>query len=218
MTRKALDLALSASDGCQRCSRSQTRRSVISGGYRRDARLAIVTDTPSFQDDQHGVLLIGLHGRILDDVLAECGATREDVFTTSVLRCASPSRPQVSEVEACSGYLLDTLTALASNDLRAVITLGQVATQAMCGSTGREHSWSGIRGRTFERCFGGAGGGEIQTRYHGLFRPTHTKIELGVWRTVRITPTWHPRDVIGNKERFAEMVAHFRYVCASLEK
>jgi hypothetical protein len=46
----------------------------------------------------------------------------------------------------------------------------------------------------FERCFGGVGG------------------------VVRITPTWHPRDVIGNRERLAEMVAHFRYVCASLEK
>lgn len=193
MTRKALDLALSASDGCQRCSRSQTRRSIVSGGYRRDARLAIVTDAPSFQDDQHGVLLIGLHGRILDDVLAECGATREDVFTTSVLRCASPSRPQAAEVEACSGYLLDTLTALARNDLRAVITFGQVATQAVCGLVMRE-SWSEVRGRTFERCFSGAG------------------------RVVRITPTWHPRDVIGNRERFDEMVAHFRYVCASLEK
>ena len=194
MTRKALDLALSASDGCLKCSRSKTRRSIISGGYRRDARLAIITDAPSFQDDQHGVLLIGLHGRILDDVLAECGATREDVFTTSVLRCASPSKPQASEVEACSGYLLDTLTALASNDLRAVITLGQVATQAMCGLAVRELSWSEVRGRTFERCFGGVGG------------------------VVRITPTWHPRDVIGNRERFAEMVAHFRYVCASLER
>lgn len=194
MTRKALDLALSASDGCQRCNRNQTRRSIISGGYRRDARLAIITDAPSFQDDQHGVLLIGLHGRILDDVLAECGATREDVFTTSVLRCASPSKPQASEVEACSGYLLDTLTALASNDLRAVITLGQVATQAMCGLVVRELSWSEVRGRTFERCFGGAS------------------------RVVRITPTWHPRDVIGNRERLSEMVAHFRYVCASLEQ
>ena len=197
MTRKALDLVLSASDGCQRCSRSQTRRSIISGGYRRDARLAIITDTPSFQDDQHGVLLIGLHGRILDDVLAECGATREDVFTTSVLRCTSSSRPQASEVEACSGYLLDTLTALASNDLRVVITLGQVATQAMCGSVGREQSWAEVRGRTFERCFAGAG---------------------GVSRVTRITPTWHPRDVIGNRERLSEMIAHFRYVCASLEK
>lgn len=195
MTRKALDIALAASDGCLKCSRSKTRRSIVSGGYRRDARLAIVTDAPSFQDDQHGVLLIGLHGRILDDVLAECGATRDDVFTTSVLRCASPSRPQASEVEACSGYLLDTLTALASNDLRAVITLGQVATQAMCGSLMRELSWAEVRGRTFKRCFAGVGG-----------------------RTVRITPTWHPRDVIGNRERFAEMVAHFRYVCASLER
>jgi DNA polymerase len=194
MTRKALDLALSASDGCLKCSRSKTRRSIISGGYRRDARLAIVTDAPSFQDDQHGVLLIGLHGRILDDVLAECGATREDVFTTSVLRCASPSKPQASEVEACSGYLLDTLTALASNDLRAVITLGQVATQAVYGSAMRELFWSEVRGGTFERCFSGAG------------------------RVVRITPTWHPRDVIGNRERLAEMVAHFRYVCASLER
>ena len=193
MTRKALDLALSASDGCQRCSRSQTRRSVISGGYRRDARLAIVTDAPSFQDDQHGVLLIGLYGRILDDILAECGATREDVFTTSVLRCTSPSRPQASEVEACSGYLLDTLTALASNDLHAVITLGQVATQAMCGSVGRELSWVEVRGRTFERCLAGR-------------------------RVTRITPTWHPRDVIGNRERLSEMIAHFRYVCASLEQ
>lgn len=197
MTRKALDLALSASDGCLKCSRSHTRRYIISGGYRRDARLAIVTDAPSFQDDQHGVLLIGLHGRILDDVLAECGATREDVFTTSVLRCASPSRPQASEVEACSGYLLDTLTALASNDLRAVITLGQVATQAMCGSVGREQSWSEVRGRTFERCFAGVS---------------------DVGRVVRITPTWHPRDVIGNRERLSEMIARFRYVCASLEK
>ncbi len=197
--RKALDLALAASDGCLKCSRSKTRHSVVSGGYRRDARLAIVTDAPSFQDDQHGVLLIGLHGRILDDVLAECGATRDDVFTTPVLRCASPSKPQASEVETCSGYLLDTLTALASNDLRAVITLGQVATQAMCGLIVRELSWAEVRGRTFERCFAGAVGG-------------------GAKQVTRIVPTWHPRDVIGNRERFTEMVAHFRYVCASLEK
>jgi uracil-DNA glycosylase family 4 len=195
MTRKALDLSLTDSDGCLKCSRSKTRRSVVSGGYRRDARLAIVTDTPSFQDDQHGVLLIGLHGRILDDVLAECGATRDDVFTTPVLRCASPSKPQASEVGACSGYLLDTLTALASNDLRAVITLGQVATQTLCGLTARALSWAEIRGRTFERCLGS-----------------------GAKQVTRIVPTWHPRDVIGNRERFTEMVAHFRYVCASLEK
>lgn len=198
MTRKVLDLSLTASDDCLKCHRSKTRHSVVSGGYRRDARLAIVTDTPSFQDDQHGVLLIGLYGRILDDVLAECGATRDDVFTTPVLRCASPSKPQASEVEACSGYLLDTLTALASNDLRAVITLGQVTTQALCGLASRELSWAEVRGRAFERCLasGGVGGG----------------------RAVRITPTWHPRDVIGNRERFTEMVAHFRYVCASLAK
>lgn len=199
MTRKALDLSLTASDGCLKCNRSKTRHSVVSGGYRRDARLAIVTDTPSFQDDQHGVLLIGLHGRILDDVLAECGATRDDVFTTPVLRCASPSKPQAFEIEACSGYLLDTLTVLASNDLRAVITLGQVATQAMCGLILRGLSWAEVRGRTFERCLGGAAGG-------------------GAGQVTRIIPTWHPRDVIGNRERFTEMVAHFRYVCASLEK
>lgn len=199
MTRKALDLALSASDGCQRCNRNQTRRSVISGGYRRDARLAIVTDAPSFQDDQHGVLLIGLHGRILDDVLAECGATREDVFTTSVLRCASPSRPQAAEVEACSGYLLDTLTALTSNDLRAVIVLGQVAMQAVCDGVLRDARWDEVRGRVFDRCFGG--------EYGGMG---------GAGRVVRITPTWHPRDVVGNRDRLNEMVAHFRYVCASL--
>ena len=210
MTRKALDLALCASDSCQRCSRSQTRRSIISGGYRRDARLAIVTDAPSFQDDQHGVLLIGLHGRILDDVLAECGATREDVFTTSVLRCASPSKPQVSEVEDCSGYLLDTLTALASNDLRAVITLGQVATQAVCGLVVRELSWAEIRGRTFERY--------LEPRFSVAITAEASITKAGTGRVTRIIPTWHPRDVIGNRERFAEMVAHFRYVCASLEK
>ncbi len=192
MTRKALDLALSASDGCQRCARSHHRLNVISGGFRRDARLAIVTDAPSFQDDQHGVLLIGLHGRILDDVLEQCGASREDVFTTPVLRCASPGKPQASEVEACSGFLLDTLAALANNDLRAVITLGQVAMQAMCDNALRDARWDEVRGRAFDRCFEA--------------------------RVVRITPTWHPRDVVGNRERFNEMMAHFRYVCASLEK
>jgi len=192
MTRKALDLSLVASNDCHRCTRSRHRHNIISGGFRRDARLAIVTDTPSFQDDQHGVLLIGLHGRILDDVLEQCGASREDVFTTPVLRCASPSKPQRQEVDTCSGFLLDTLAALVSNDLRAVIVLGQVAMQAVCGSALRDARWDEVRGRAFDRCFGAV-------------------------RVVRITPTWHPRDVVGNRDRFNEMVAHFRYVCASLE-
>lgn len=194
MTRKALDLSLVASNDCHRCARSHQRHNVISGGFRRDARLAIVTDTPSFQDDQHGTLLIGLHGRILDDVLEQCGASREDVFTTPVLRCASPNKPQPSEVEACSGFLLDTLTTLTSNDLRAVIVLGQVAMWAMCDGILRDARWDEVRGRAFDRCFDEAGSG----------------------RVVRITPTWHPRDVVGNRERFSEMIAHFRYVCASL--
>ena len=195
MSRKALDLSLVASNDCHRCTRSRHRHNVISGGFRRDARLAIVTDTPSFQDDQHGALLIGLHGRILDDVLEQCGASREDVFTTPVLRCASPSKPQRQEVDTCSGFLLDTLTALASNDLRTVIVLGQVAMRAMCDGALRDARWDEVRGRAFDRCFGGEG---------------------SAGRVVRITPTWHPRDVVGNRERFNEMVAHFRYVCASL--
>ena len=197
MSRKALDLSLVASNDCHRCARSRHRHNVISGGFRRDARLAIVTDTPSFQDDQHGALLIGLHGRILDDVLEQCSASREDVFTTPVLRCASPSKPQATEVGACSEFLLDTLTALTSNDLRAVIVLGQVAMQAMCDGALRDARWDEVRGRPFDRCFGDGAGG-------------------GAGRVVRITPTWHPRDVVGNRERFNEMVAHCRYVCASL--
>jgi len=76
---------------------------------------------------------VGRAGGLLNEMLAEIGMSRDDVFIANVLKCRPPGNrdPQPAEIEACRPYLLEQVELI---EPRVVATLGNFATKLLSGN------------------------------------------------------------------------------------
>ena len=79
----------------------ETCTNPVPGEGSADARIVVVGEAPGASEDRAGRPFVGRAGRMLDDLLAEAGLTREDVFITNVLKARPPGNrdPRSDEVE-----------------------------------------------------------------------------------------------------------------------
>lgn len=122
-----------AAAGCTRCPQlvaSRTR--VVFGDGDPDAELMLIGEAPGAREDETGEPFTGASGRVLDELLAGIGLTRERVYVTSVLKCRPPGNrdPAPAEIERCRPYLHEQLALVRP---RVVCTLGNFATQLLRG-------------------------------------------------------------------------------------
>ena len=73
--------------GCVLCPLSRSRTQVVFGAGNSDADLMFVGEAPGAEEDRRGLPFVGRAGRLLDELLAENGLARNDVFITNVLKC-----------------------------------------------------------------------------------------------------------------------------------
>jgi uracil-DNA glycosylase len=161
--REALKELLHLARGCTRCPQlAATRTTVVFGSGNADADLMFVGEAPGASEDQQGLPFVGRAGRLLDQLLAEIGLARADVFVTNTLRCRPPGNrdPLPVEIENCHDYLLRQVELI---EPTLICTLGNFATKLLRGDP------TGI------------------TRLHGQAE----LIELGN-RAVRLYPLYHP--------------------------
>jgi len=107
--REALKSEFHACRDCTRCPQlAQTRQSVVFGAGNADADLMFVGEAPGANEDRMGLPFVGQAGKLLDQLLAEIGLARADVFVANVLKCRPPGNrdPQPAEIDNCQGWLL----------------------------------------------------------------------------------------------------------------
>ncbi|MDQ6810837.1 MAG: uracil-DNA glycosylase [Actinomycetota bacterium] len=161
--REALKALLSQARGCTRCSElAATRKTVVFGAGNADAELMFVGEAPGASEDERGLPFVGRAGKLLDQLLAEIGMDRKDVWVTNALKCRPPGNrdPLPGEIENCKDYLLNQVELI---EPAVICTLGNFSTKLLRGDP------TGI------------------TRLHG--RPE--VITLGA-RAVRLYPIYHP--------------------------
>ena len=148
--------------GCTRCTLAAGRTQVVFGAGNADAELMFVGEAPGFHEDRQGIPFVGRAGRLLEQLLAENGMARDDVFIANVLMCRPPGNrdPEAGEIETCQPYLMAKIELIEPS---VICTLGNFATKLLSGSS------EGI------------------TRVHGRARLR----ELG-GRVVRLYPLFHP--------------------------
>lgn len=95
----------------------------------------LVGEAPGREEDLTGRPFVGRAGKLLDQVLAEAGLSREDVFITSVIKCRPPGnrQPRKSEIASCLEYTLRQIQTLKPD---IVVLLGNVALEALTGRRG----------------------------------------------------------------------------------
>jgi len=160
--REELVAVLKEARGCTRCALATGRTQVVFGAGNADAELMFVGEAPGFHEDEQGIPFVGRAGQLLEQLLAENGMAREDVFIANVLMCRPPGNrdPEAGEIATCQPYLMAKIELIEPS---VICTLGNFATKLLSGSR------AGI------------------TRVHGQPRLR----ELG-GRVVRLYPLFHP--------------------------
>jgi uracil-DNA glycosylase len=116
---------------CTRCAElAATRKTVVFGAGNADAELMFVGEAPGASEDERGLPFVGRAGKLLDDLLAEIGLARADVFIANVLKCRPPGNrdPLPVEIQNCNEYLLRQVELVQPS---VICTLGNFSTKLL---------------------------------------------------------------------------------------
>lgn len=93
---------------CQNCSLAKTRTNIVfSDGYA-NAPVMLIGEAPGADEDASGVPFVGRAGKLLTQLLAECGINREtDFYICNTIKCRPPENrdPKPEEKVSCLKYL-----------------------------------------------------------------------------------------------------------------
>jgi uracil-DNA glycosylase len=78
----------------------ETATNIVPGEGSASAEVMLVGEAPGASEDELGRPFVGRAGRLLDELLAEAGLAREDVYITNVVKARPPGNrdPRASEV------------------------------------------------------------------------------------------------------------------------
>jgi DNA polymerase len=161
--RDALKAVFHEARGCTRCPElAATRTQVVFGAGNADADLMFIGEAPGANEDRKGLPFVGQAGRLLDQLLAEIGLERSEVFIANTLNCRPPGNrdPFPQEIANCQEYTFRQLELIRPH---VVCTLGNFATKLLRGDN------AGI------------------TRVHG-----RDELRVVGPRAVRLLPLYHP--------------------------
>ena len=109
---------------CTACALHQGRTQAVPGEGPLKAEIMFIGEAPGRNEDQQGRPFVGQAGTLLEELLAEIGLTREDVWIGNVVKCRPPDNrdPRPEEIAACAGYLERQIELLAP---KMIATLGR---------------------------------------------------------------------------------------------
>ncbi len=125
-----LDLSKSLHN-CDRCKLATLGRTqVVFGVGNPHASVMFVGEAPGFNEDQQGEPFVGAAGKLLNDLLASAGLSRDEIYIANVIKCRPPNNrdPEPDEVETCKPFLLQQIQMIRP---KLVCTLGNWATQTL---------------------------------------------------------------------------------------
>jgi uracil-DNA glycosylase family 4 len=110
---------------CTKCELYKGRTHAVPGEGPTHAEIMLVGEGPGATEDKQGRPFVGASGRFLNELLAQAGVTREDVWITNVVKCRPPGNrdPQLDEIETCTSNYLDNQIKIVNPSI--IVTLGR---------------------------------------------------------------------------------------------
>jgi DNA polymerase len=109
---------------CEKCALYHSRKHAVPGEGPADAEIMFVGEGPGFYENEQGRPFVGAAGKFLDELLAQAGLKRPQVWITNVVKCRPPGNrdPLPEEVGTCNQYLERQINAINPS---IIITLGR---------------------------------------------------------------------------------------------
>lgn len=109
---------------CTKCALHQERKKAVPGEGPAQSEIMFIGEGPGFHENEQGRPFVGAAGKFLDQLLAQAGVTRADVFIGNVVKCRPPGNrdPLPEELASCDTYLEAQIDAI---DPSIIVTLGR---------------------------------------------------------------------------------------------
>ncbi|MFY9821932.1 MAG: UdgX family uracil-DNA binding protein [Thermoanaerobaculia bacterium] len=139
LANPSLSSLAKAAQGCMACDLYKHATQAVMGEGPPHASVFFVGEQPGDQEDLAGRPFVGPAGRVFDEVLAEAGIAREDVYVTNAVKHFKweprgkrriHAKPNAAEVKACRPWLEAELELVKP---RIIVCLGATAAQSLMG-------------------------------------------------------------------------------------
>jgi uracil-DNA glycosylase family 4 len=109
---------------CQKCVLHHSRKNSVPGEGPENSEIMLIGEGPGFHENEQGRPFVGAAGKFLNELLAQAGMQRADVWIGNVVKCRPPGNrdPQPEELAACDVYLERQIAAI---NPKIIITLGR---------------------------------------------------------------------------------------------
>lgn len=141
---------------CRACPLGENRKQAVFGVGYRHAEWMLVGEAPGAEEDARGEPFVGQAGKLLDNMLASIGLSRDgetpqSVFIANVLKCRPPNNrnPEPAEVAQCEPFLRRQVELIGP---KLVLVMGRFAAQALLGT---DASIASLRGQVHHIDVGG---------------------------------------------------------------
>src|SRR5687768_7963598 len=110
---------------CTKCDLHRSRKKAVPGEGPTHAEIMFIGEGPGFHENEQGRPFVGASGKFLDELLAQAGVTRADVWITNVVKCRPPQNrdPLPDEIETCTSNYLDHQIEIVGRSI--IVTLGR---------------------------------------------------------------------------------------------
>lgn len=117
---------------CTRCLLCDSRTQGVPGEGSATASLLLIGEGPGAREDATGRPFVGPAGKLLDEILAAIGISRQSVFIANIVKCRPPQnrKPLPDEVAACLPYLHRQIRLIAP---KVIVALGGTAAESLLG-------------------------------------------------------------------------------------
>ena len=163
--------------GCTRCALHRERQQTVAGEGAIDPLVMVIGEGPGAEEDRSGRPFVGRAGQYLDRWLAALGLDRKtNCFIGNIVKCRPPGNrdPLPEEAAACLPYLERQIEILKP---RAILTVGRIATQFLCG---RSEGIGQLRGKALDYL-----GIPVVATYHPSAVLRNTDLRPAVWEDLK---------------------------------
>jgi DNA polymerase len=109
---------------CEKCALHESRNKSVPGDGPAKAEIMFIGEGPGFYENEQGHPFVGASGKFLEQLLAQAGLKRSDVWIGNVVKCRPPDNrdPLPEELAACDAYLERQIKAINPS---IIVTLGR---------------------------------------------------------------------------------------------